>query len=211
MTVKLWTTGATVEEIVTDFCRWRGIADGDRFLRLLALSESAIEEGFYIREFAARPVYFRRVRVPPLVWVFWNNVTTGGLVGKLYRHLVRDQAAAVAEGHRAVETVRAMRVWRARSGCRMRISASSSQPSKILAHLREVLLGLETPQTRTRLADLLAAYRRRYPDGYRFDYPPTAQGQLGPGAALLIQLLIRDRMQYRAGDRLLLDRGRSPA
>jgi len=202
--------GDGVEEAVGRFCRGRGIADVDRFLRFLRLSEAAITEGLYIREFASRSVYFRRVRIPPLIWVFWHHVTAGGLVGTLHRYLVRDKATALAEGHRAVATVREMRRLAAEMGLAAVVPGVADdlrfqeETFAILALLREVLLGVETATTRQRLAELLPAYEARYPAGYRFD---TAGGTGSARAAhLLLRLLLRHRMDYRRGDHVLLDR-----
>jgi len=206
VTVNLFTDDAPLAEIVAAFCRAKGIEDVDRFLQLLTLSDEAIEEGLYVREFARQSLYFRRVRVPPLIWVFWHNVTAGGVVGRLYGHLVRDKAAAVAEGHRAVDTVRAM----------LRLAQELRLPDgdlrfqldtfAILAVLREVLFSLDTPETHARLEVLLTDYRRRYPHGYRFDYAPRSPDRFRLPAALLFHLLIRHEMPYRRADHLLLNR-----
>ena len=200
------TTGATVEEIVAAFCRTKGIDDVGSFLRLLVLSEEAIESGLYVREFAHRTIYFRRVRVPPLTWIFLHNVTAGGLVGLLHRHLVRDKAAAVAEGRAAVADLRAM----------LRLAEDLGVPAggirfqlatfEILALLREVLFGLDTTETHDRLALLLPAYREAYPGGYHFDYAAAARGHARRPHGFPFRLLLRDRMDYRRGDRVLLNR-----
>jgi hypothetical protein len=205
-TIELFTTEQSVEQIVAAFCRQRGIADADRFRRLLELSDEAIEEGLYIREFAAHAVYFRRVRVPPLIWVFWSNVTTSGLVGTLHRYLVRDKTAAVAEGHRAVEKVRAMvrladELGLAADGLRFQLDTFA-----ILASLREVLLGVDTAATHARLAGLVADYRRTYAVRYRLDDATSERTGFGRSAALLFHILIRRHRHYRRRDRVLLNR-----
>jgi hypothetical protein len=205
-TVKLFAGDATVEAVVTEFCRWYGIADVDRFVQLLKLSDEAIEEGLYVREFAAEAMYFRRVRVPPLVWVFWNNVTTAGLIGLLHRYLVRDKRAAVAEGHGAVEKVREMARLAGELGIGDAGLAFQRDTFAILACLREVLLGVESPETCARLAELVADYRRAYPAGYRFDDAPAGSTELRRPVVLLFQLLIRRQRQYRRSDRVLLNR-----
>ncbi len=195
---------------VAAFGRARGIADLGGFLRLLRLSETAIKEGLYVREFAERTLYFRRVRLPPLAWVTWHHATGGGLVGALHRALVRDKAAAVAEGQRAVATVGQMRRLAEAIGLERAAPGAAAdlrfqeETFALLALLREVLLGLDTPATRQRLAAALPVYEARYPGGYRFD----AAGGAGSARAarLLMRLLLRHRMDYRRGDRLLLDR-----
>lgn len=210
VTAQLAATGRPVAAIVADFCRQRGITDIDRFLRFLRLTDEAISEGLYIKEFATRSVYFRRVRIPPLLWVFWHHATAGGLVATLHRYLVRDKAAAVAEGHRAVATVRAMR----RLAEEMDLARSlpgidadlrfQEETFAVLAELREVLLGVDTAATRARLAYLIPAYETRYPAGYRFDAAGGASS--ARATRLLLRLLLRHRMDYRRGDRFLLDR-----
>jgi hypothetical protein len=204
--VKLFAGDASVEEIVADFCAWRGIADPDRFCRLLALSDGAIEDGLYVRAFASHPIYFRRVRIPPSLWVFWDSVTVGGIVGHLYRHLVRDREAAVAEGYAAVERVREMARLAGELGLPEADFRFQLDTFLILAHLREVLFALDTPETRERLAALIAAYQERYPRGYRFDTRPASLGALGRPSGAVFRLLLRHEMRYRWGDGLLLNR-----
>ncbi|MDQ3514241.1 MAG: hypothetical protein M3462_11405, partial [Chloroflexota bacterium] len=205
--VNLLTGTSTVEEIVSRFCdRYRIAAAGD-FLTLLAMSDTAIEDGPYIRELARESAYFPRVRVPPLVWVIWNNVTSSGLVGSLSRHQVRDRATAVAEGHRAVETVEDM----------LRLSTDRGLPAdgirfqldtfRILALMREVLLGTDTSDTHARLAALLPPYRQAYPVGYRFDDPIHGTNERDRPLRWLFGLLLRRQPRYRRRDRLLLSRG----
>jgi len=202
--------GRAVEATIADLCRERGIADPERFLRFLRLAETAIADGLYIREFAERTVYFRRIRIPPLIWVFWHHATAGGVVATLHRHLVRDKAAAVAEGHRAVETVREMLRLAEDLGLAAVVPGAEDDlrfqlaTFEILAELRAVLLGVETAGTRRRLAALLPAYSQRYPTGYRFDVSGGATS--ARAAHLLLRLLLRHRMEYRRGDRVLLDR-----
>ena len=204
VTVKLFRGAGTVDEIVTRFCADRGIGDPPTLLRLLALSDEAIEQGLYIREFAACPAYFRRIRVPPLIWVFWHNVTTDGLVAELHRVQVRDKVGAVGEGHRAVETVREMLELARCLGVAEADLRFQLETWTIFAHLREVLLGVATPETHRRLAALRAGYRERYPAAYRVDDAPSPAGT-ARATAFAIGQLLRGRREYRPRDRLLLN------
>jgi hypothetical protein len=208
-TVGLFSPGGTVEELVAAFCRTRGIADVPAFLQFLRHADVAIEQGLYVREFAARPRYFRRVRLPPLLWVFWHNVTAAGLVGELTRALVADRPAAVAEGYRAVETVEVMRRLAEERGLPTDGLCFQRDTFALLARLREALLGVAPDGRRDDVAALLTEYRRRYPAGYRFDATeaePMEQTPSGRTIALLLPLLLRRRMAYRPLDRLLLSR-----
>src|SRR5262249_46069369 len=161
------------------------------FLDLLELSERAIEDGLYIREFAEQPMYFRRVRIPPLAWVFWNNVTAGGLIARLHRHLVKDTAAAIAQSRKSVAAVQEMMAIAEERGRPTDGLQFQLETFQILDELRKVLLAVDAPETNERLEKLLADYRERHPIGYRFDWSATSRGQLGAALSLLFPLLVR--------------------
>lgn len=198
--------GRSAVEGVRRFCVEHDIADVSRFRELLALADLAIEEGLYIREFAKSPRYFRRVRIPPLVWVFWHNVSTGGLIGLLHRVVVRNPAQAVAEGHHAVRTVEAMRELARELGLDDAPFLFQRETFRLLAWQREVLLGLASPETHDRLDALLDDYQRRYPHGYRFGVEVERALPAGHPAALLMRLLLRSRTMYRWLDYVSLNR-----
>jgi hypothetical protein len=65
---------------------------------------------------------------------------------------------------------------------------------------------VETGETRDRLVELIADYRRTYPDGYRFDDAPSDRGQPGRSMVMLFQILLRQQSTYRRRDHLLLNR-----
>lgn len=197
--------GATLDESLQRFCDGHGIADVARFRELLQLSDLAIEEGLYIREFAENPRYFRRVRIPPLVWVFWHNVSTGGLIALLHRLLVRDPQRAVAEGHRAAWTVDQMLALARDLGLAEAPLLFQRDTFRLLALQREVLLGIATPRTRERTATLASSYRHRYPHGYRFGVDDERAIPPRRPLTLLLRLLLRSGTAYRWPDHLHLN------
>jgi hypothetical protein len=197
--------GASLAESVQRFSEARGIADVAQFRELLRLSDLAIEEGLYIREFAENPRYFRRVRIPPLVWVFWHNVSTGGLIALLHRLLVRDPRRAIEEGHRAARAIDQMLALARDLGLDEAPFLFQRDTFRLLALQREVLLGLATPATRERIATLANSYRERYPHGYRFGVDDERSLPPRHPLALLLRLLLRSRTAYRWPDHLHLN------
>jgi hypothetical protein len=204
-TVRLW-AGQTPDEAVRAFCAGRGIADPDRFTALLRLTDRAIERGLYIREFAEKPVWFRRVRVPPLLWVFWRDVTAGGLLALLHRHVVGDTAGAVAEGWQAVACLEEAIGLAVELGLPTEDLEFQLDSFRLLALQREILLGLDTAATHRRLGELLPAYRDRYPHGYRFAAGPVPLARSARPVPVLFTLFLRHGAAYRRADRLLLNR-----
>lgn len=67
--------------------------------------DRVIREIFYIREFAAQKWFFRRVRIPPLLHVYWDTVFMIAPVRKLMRFFVMDHEGAIREGETAMKVM----------------------------------------------------------------------------------------------------------
>ncbi|MFM9105383.1 MAG: hypothetical protein ACKOWF_01635, partial [Chloroflexota bacterium] len=195
---RLW-QGVSCEDAVREWsaARLPPGAEPDLLLEFLALADRAIERGLYIRAFAESPAYVRRVRLPPLLWVFWQDVTATGLIAMLHRFVVRDRAAAVRDGHAAVADVEAMRRLAPALGLPVDDLDFQLESFRLLARAREILLGLDSAETWQAVGRLLPAYRSRYPDGYRFTLTGRSRPRAGLLAALGFRLVLRRSRRYR--------------
>lgn len=204
-TPRIW-QGESPEDAVRAFWAERRQENGDPevFLHFLQHADRAIERGLYIREFAERPLYFRRVRIPPLIWTTWRSVTTAGLVALLHRFVVTGPALAVAEGRAAVAEVEAMAALAPALGLPGEPLAFQRDTFRLLALAREVLLGVETPETWRQIESLLPDYQTRYADGYQFAFGPDSLAGADRLARLGLRLVLRQRHRYRLRDRLML-------
>ncbi len=59
-------------------------------LELLRHSDTLIREIYYIGEFARKKLFFRRVRIPPLLHVYWDGLFINHAVAKILSHFVPD-------------------------------------------------------------------------------------------------------------------------
>lgn len=201
---RLW-QGSGCEEAVRAWANANLPAGGDpaALLAFLRHADRAIEQGLYIRAFAERPFYFRRVRIPPLLWVFWRDVTATGVVALLHRFVVRDRDAAIAEGRAAVAEVEAMCAMAPSLGLPLEDLEFQLDTFRLLALARESLLGAATADSRRAIDRLLPAYRERYPDGYRFALGGEEPRAM-PFASLLFRFALRRSSRYRWRDRIML-------
>jgi hypothetical protein len=81
-----------------------GIVGGGRapaLLELLRHAETVVKELHYIRGFATQKLFFRRVRIPPLLHVYWDCLFINHAVRKVLRHFVSDPEQALREGEAA--------------------------------------------------------------------------------------------------------------
>jgi hypothetical protein len=89
---------ATVEEAVAEFFGPRRAAAA---LELLRLSDIVIGQLLYIEEFARQKLFFRRVRIPPLLHVYWDSLFVNDAVRRVLLHFVHDPEEAIRDGEAA--------------------------------------------------------------------------------------------------------------
>jgi hypothetical protein len=70
-------------------------------IKLLKASEILIANLLYIGDFARQKLYFRRVRIPPLLHVYWDSLFINHGVRKVMRHFVGDPDKALQSGEQA--------------------------------------------------------------------------------------------------------------
>jgi hypothetical protein len=207
VSLRLARDGCSADEAVRAWARERlGEDKAGRLLVLLRLSDETIKEGLYIDEFARRKLFFRRLRVPPLLHVFWDHIVISHSMRKLLRCFVRDPTGKMTQSWAALDKIRSMRALAAELGLPVQDFDFQYETFRMLAAAREYYFGIFGPDRVERLYALRAAYEAKYPAHYavRLDFSRfrLPQYQL----RLAFALLIRSQRGYRRLDRLLLIR-----
>lgn len=96
--LRIFKDGASVDQAVASFF---GTANASAAMELLRLSEAAILEVLYIEQFAREKLFFRRVRIPPLLHVYWDSIFINPSVRRLLSHFVQDPQGAIRSGEAA--------------------------------------------------------------------------------------------------------------
>jgi len=94
--IRIFRDGAGVEEVVSGLFPGRPEA-----LEMFRLLETVIRKILYIEEFARQELFFRRVRIPPLLHVYWDSLFINEPVRRVLRHFVSDPEAAIRSGEAA--------------------------------------------------------------------------------------------------------------
>ena len=92
--------GASTETAVADFF---GPERAPKALELLRRAEIVIRDLLYLAEFANQKLFFRRVRIPPLLHVYWDSIFIHDAVRTVIAHFVNDPESALREGEAAFE------------------------------------------------------------------------------------------------------------
>ena len=69
---------------------------------MLRHAETVIRELYYIEEFARLKLFFRRVRIPPLLHVYWDCLFINPAVRRILGYFVKDPETALRSGEAAL-------------------------------------------------------------------------------------------------------------
>ncbi len=89
--IDIFRHGRSVEQSVAD----AGI------LEFLTHADTVIHELLYVEDFARQKLFFRRVRIPPLLHAYWDSLFINHAVRKVLRHFIRDPERALRSGEAA--------------------------------------------------------------------------------------------------------------
>ncbi len=204
--LRIFKHAETAEAALHHFAEERGIADPDAFVRLMEASQEAVEKLLYIREFAEQKLFFRRVRIPPLLSIYWDNIFINHSTRKLMRHYVTQPERALREAAEVLATMPEMVALAGRCGLPVEDIEFMRDTFKILALAREYYFLPFGDAVRARIKAAKRAYKRRWPKPRRpryrikVDYSPFHIRRRHLGWALAFAL--RRRRGYRIIDHL---------
>jgi hypothetical protein len=184
-------------------------------LELLRHADTAIREILYIGDFAKQKLFFRRVRIPPLLHVYWDSLFINHAVRKAMRHFVRDPGCSLSSGETAAELLPRM----------IELARQAGLPPDDIEHMRDflhlVLLARRyyflpfdealAGQIRARKKEYKQRWRGENRQRYRIKISFQALPIRRRTLAIAARLLLRRQRGYRWLDRLLVLHVSGPA
>jgi len=170
VTLRLFRDNCSVVEAVRDYCAhfMPGIP-AEQLMHLLYLSDKVVTNLWYIPEFSRQHLYFRRIRVPPLLWVFWDTIMINHTVRQVVRRFVRERAACIDDGYDLLGCIETMKRIAGEIGMDTEMFDFQYETFRIVALAREYFLGDGDEAIRQRISTEVEGYCRRYPDGFRLE------------------------------------------
>jgi hypothetical protein len=214
VTICVMKKGVLVEDAVRAFVKERQLGDPDALLELLRLSDECIRELLYIEEYARQKLFFRRVRIPPILQVYWGNVFISHSLRRLLRYFVRDADTALRSAQRCMDNLDRMIPLAERAGVPVTDIDYMRDTFRLLALSREYYFAEDAPDIEGRILEAKASYKHKYAKRglrarYRIktDFKPLLMNP--KHLAWAIQFLMRRQRGYRVVDRLVVLSGLS--
>lgn len=198
-TLRIFRDGMRAEEAIADWCGAHGRATcAYDVLHLLRLSDEVIRELLYIDDFAEQKLFFRRLRVPPLLWVYWDQILINPGISRALDCYIRDGRRQLRRAHEALAKLDRMRQLARRSGLPEDDIVFQRDTFELFAAAREYFFLPQSPEIERGLHALAAAYERKHPVRHyavRLDFRP---GRLGRNTlARILRVLVRRQRGYR--------------
>ena len=209
VTIRVFKEGILVEDAVRAFAKERRLGDADALLELLRLSDECVKELLYVEEFAQHKLFFRRVRIPPILTVYWGNIFVSHSIRKLLRYFVRDADGALRSATRCMDNLDRMIPLAERAGVPVADIEYMRDTFGLLALAREYYFADNAVDIEERIVAAKTAYKAKYNKRglrarYRIktDFKPLLLNPRHLGWA--IQFLMRRQRGYRMVDRLII-------
>ena len=201
--IRILKDGYSAEEAVEGWRRrYAPDLDGKALWRLLTLSSRAVTDLLYIDEFARKKVYFRRLRIPPLLSVYWDHVIINHSMRQILRCFVQDGEKAIRTGYEAVADIEEMKGLAERMDFRKGDIDFMLDTYRILALAREYYFRDFSADVAKKLESARDAYRTAHECRYsvHLDFKPVnlRTGRL----RWLVRILFREQRGYRLIDRV---------
>ena len=177
------------------------------WLELFRLSEEVVKELLYLPDFAKQKLYFRRVRIPTLMGVYWHNIFIAHAMKRMMKHFVEDGETSIRAGYAALDKIKCMKDIAGKCDLPIADIEFMEDTFSILALAREYFFRPFTPEIEAKLKAAKRAYKRKYPRGTRFRY--ALKIDLSPFVlnprhlAWFTKYLLRDQSGYRFIDQIL--------
>lgn len=178
--------------------------NAEQVVELVNGFDQLIDELWYFAPFARQTFWFRRVSVPPLLWIFWDTILVNRALRLLFSSAIDNpkQLRQIDRKHR--NSIRRLRKLVPDFPSEREHLTMALDTFELLIVLRRFYLGKAGRKREEKISAKVRAYRKRYPHGFiiECDFSPFHIRWVTTG--FFFSLFLRRRAGYRLFDRYLL-------
>ncbi len=207
VTVRIFRDNLRTDQATRAFCKeYLGLAHWPALHELLDLSDRVVKNLLYIDEFATRRIFFRRLRMPPLIAVYWKHILISHLMRKILRCYVSRSwgRELVKTGYHALRDIRRMKQLAGGLGLPQEDFDFQYDTFRIIAAARAYYFLPHPERTLRLLQKMKKSYETKWPEPrYAIQIDPKPFPLKGTHLQKIIRILMRRQSGYRKLDRIL--------
>ena len=203
VTIKIFKENHTVGQAVREFTQQAGWDDCEAALEFLRLNDEVIKSLLYIKEIARQKLFFRRIRIPPLLTVYWNNIFINHSIKVILLNLIEDPDQIVAEGREALTKLKTMKKIARDTGLPVADIEFMEDTFKIIALARNYYFLPDQEMAQNKLKKAKRRYKKNYPKSSRPRYRIKTSYQAIPKGMTQFTSLMRFALRTKRGYRLV--------
>jgi hypothetical protein len=207
ITLRIFRDQLTADQAMQAYCKEHlGTPNWQPLRELMNLSEQTVKELLYISEFATRRIFFRRLRLPPLIAVYWKHILVSHLVRKVLCCYISANAGRelVQTGYQALRNIRRMKELAVELGLPQECFDFQYDTFRIIAVARAYYFLPHPKRTLVLLNKMKANYEAKWPEPrYSVLIDPKPFPLRRAHLKRLIKIVCRHRHGYRMLDRVL--------
>ena len=176
----------------------------ENFIKFLKYSDIVIKNLLYDKEFAKQELYFNKVRIHPLLYAFWDNVSINSSIIDLLNSFVVNKKKSLKEVFKALSILKKMGKLSLQIGLPYKYNFHYDT-FRIIAYCRKLIYSEEKTLILKKLKLLLKKYYAKYKQIYKFNISKNIK-QKSLLFRFIIKILFRKKSKYRFIDRLIFNR-----
>jgi hypothetical protein len=172
-------------------------------VEMMNASDQAVKTLLYIDEFAQRKLFFRRVRLPSTLSVYWDRILILHAIRKILRCLVDNGEAKVEQGVDALRVIHQMRTLARQEKLPTDGLDFMYDTFEILAEARVYYFRPFSEEQTQHLRQMIQTYQERYPSGYSVRMELTPFTVRSRTLRVFLNTVLREKRGYRAFDHVI--------
>lgn len=198
----------TAEEAIRRVCQQRQLGDEAQTVQLLRAVDRAVALGLYVAPIAQQQLYFRRTRVPTLLWLTWDRVDISTMMLRLLRTLIdKRQAQVLRDAEHASAAVDEAEACARYLSLTPAVYASLTLLQETMRLCFAVKIYVVSGHSRADKRVLDAAvlrYRLQCPSGYTITHVALPRRYHRVPVGFVARRVLRGESRYRTRDKVLL-------
>ena len=204
-TLQLFTSAKNADEILREFCQQRFKQENQTILiELIQLYDKLIDQIWYFAPFARQSLWFRRLRVPPLLWIFWDTILVNRALRLVFRTFMDNSKEVRINDKLLRSEIRQLHSLTKKLNQGPEQLVFAADTFELLYALRRFYLGKAGSKREKKVCTRLKKYHHKHPNGFlvECDFSPFRIRWITTG--LFFGIILRNQARYRLLDRFLL-------